>query len=98
MASDTGTEDPSAQASTTSTNTLAIDVKCRALNLEKNGGASGLNNQLAYDVVEAFRKSPLFETNGTKLAEDVGVEQVEATADTFTFGLKLVLKNSMQSM
>lgn len=82
----------------TSTNTLAIDVKCRALNLEKTPGSSGLNNQLAYAVEEAFKKSPLFDSSGTKLAEDVGVEKVEATADTFTFGLKLVIKNSMQSM
>ena len=81
-----------------STNALVIDIRCRALNLEKTAGSSGLNNQLAYDVVEAFKKTGRFDTNGTKLAEDVGVEKVEATADTFTFGLKLALKNGLQSL
>lgn len=96
----TPTEETTTDAATkpaASTNAMTIDVKCRALNLER-GGASGANSQLAFDVMEAFRKSPMFDTNGTKLADDVGVEKVETTADTFTFGLKLVLKNPMQTM
>lgn len=101
MGSTPAAEEPSdtpKKAGATSTNTLAIDIKCRALNLEKTPGSSGLNAQLAYAVEEAIKKNPRFESGGTKLAEDVGVEKVEASADTFTFGLKLVLKNSMQSM
>jgi type IV pilus assembly protein PilM len=95
---DESTDSSATAKSTTSTNALTIDVKCRALNLEKSGAPSGLNNQLAYAVEEAFKKNPYFDPSGTKLAEDVGVEKVESTADTFTFGLKLVLKNGMQSM
>jgi type IV pilus assembly protein PilM len=98
VADDSSGDETTTADTTTSTNTLAIDVKCRALNLEKTPGSSGLNNQLAYAVEEAFRKNPMFDAGGTKLAEDVGVERVESSADTFTFGLKLVLKNSMQSM
>jgi type IV pilus assembly protein PilM len=99
MATTPAEETPDASATkTASTNVLSIDVKCRALNLEKTPGASGLNSQLAYAVEEAFKKNPAFDSSGTKLAQDVGVEAVDATADTFTFGLKLVLKNSMQSM
>jgi hypothetical protein len=37
----------------------------------------------------------MFEATGTKLAD---VQQSEADADTFTFGLKVQLKNSMQTM
>lgn len=88
-ASGTGT------ASTTSTNNLVIDVKLRALNLEKGGQNTGANGQLAFAVEEAFKTNRLFEATGTKLAD---VQQSETTADTFTFGLKVQLKNSMQTM
>ena len=82
-------------ASTTSTNNLVIDVKVRALNLEKGGQNTGANGQLAFAVEEAFKSNAMFEATGTKLAD---VQQSEATADTFTFGLKVQLKNSMQTM
>jgi hypothetical protein len=92
----TATTTATAKASTTSTNQISVDIKLRALNLDK-AGQSGLNNQLAYAVQEAFQKDPMFDSSGTKLAAE-GVEKVEATADTFTFGLKLVLKKPMQTM
>jgi hypothetical protein len=50
---------------------------------------------LAFAVEEAFKTNSMFEASGTKLAD---VQQSEATADTFTFGLKVQLKNSMQTM
>jgi type IV pilus assembly protein PilM len=87
--------DSTATTSTTSTNNLVIDVKLRALNLEKGGQNTGANGQLAFAVEEAFKTNPMFEAAGTKLAD---VQQSEATADTFTFGLKVQLKNSMQTM
>lgn len=94
---DTATTDPSATGTTTqaSTNNLVIDVKLRALNLEKGGQNTGANGQLAFAVEEAFKTNQLFEATGTKLAD---VQQSEANADTFTFGLKVQLKNSMQTM
>jgi hypothetical protein len=81
------------KAATTSTNAMTIDVKLRALNLDK-GGQNGLNNQL---VEDAFKKDPAFDSTGTKLAA-TGVEAVDTATDTFTFGLTLKLKNSMQTM
>jgi type IV pilus assembly protein PilM len=97
-ATPTAEEETTPKAATVNTNALAIDVKFRALNLEKNPNSSGRNNQLAFAVEEAFKKSQRFDTNGTKLADDPGIEQVQASADTFTFSLKLVLKNAMKSM
>lgn len=82
-------------AASTSTNTLAIDVKIRALNLDKNG-VSGKNSQLAYAVESAFQKNPLFDSTSTKLAGKI--DEVDTATDTFTFPLKLVLKKSMQTM
>ena len=93
------TEDTSAAttttSTTTSTNNLVIDVKLRALNLEKGGQNTGANGQLAFAVEEAFKTNSMFEASGTKLAD---VQQSEANADTFTFGLKVQLKQSMQTM
>lgn len=80
-------------ASTTSTNNLVIDVKLRALNLEKGGQNTGANGQLAFAVEEAFKTNKLFEASGTKLAD-----VQPGDADTFTFGLKVQLKNSMQTL
>lgn len=96
-ASTDGAEDTSKKsgASTTSTNALAIDVKVRALNLDK-GGVTGKNSQLAYAVQEAFQKNPLFDPTSTKLAGQI--DAVDTASDTFTFPLKLVLKKSMQTM
>jgi hypothetical protein len=91
----TETAATSKKAGNTSTNQLTIDVKLRALNLDK-GGASGLNGQLAYAVRDAFRSNPLFESDGTDLADQI--QSVEPTADTFTFGMKLKFKNAMQTM
>ncbi|HEV8543640.1 MAG TPA: type IV pilus assembly protein PilM [Verrucomicrobiae bacterium] len=75
------------------TNTVSIDIKLRAMNLDKNG--TGSNVKLAYAVEEAFKNDPMFDS-GTKL--DPKIETVEASADTFTFGLTLKLKNPMRTM
>lgn len=87
--------DTTAAKSTTSTNAIVIDVKLRALNLEKGGQNTGANGQLAFAVEEAFKTNSMFEATGTKLAD---VQQPEATSDTFTFGLKVQLKKEMQTM
>ncbi|MGZ8919586.1 MAG: hypothetical protein ACXW3L_01250, partial [Limisphaerales bacterium] len=89
------TTDSTATTTPVSTNNVVIDVKLRALNLEKNGQNTGANGQLAFAVEEAFKTNAMFEASGTKLAD---VQQSEGTADTFTFGLKVQLKNSMQTM
>jgi hypothetical protein len=90
---DTGTTSTT-KSSTASTNSVSIELKLRALNLDK-GGQSGGNSQLAYAVEAAFKNDPMFDPAGTKLAE---IQQPEASADTFTFGLKLTLKTPMQTM
>jgi type IV pilus assembly protein PilM len=82
-------------ATTTSTNVITVDMKLRALNLDKNG-QNGLNSQLAFAVQDAFQKNGTFDASGTKLAG--GIDAVDTTTDTFTFGLKLVLKKPMQTM
>ncbi len=95
------TEDPAAtpgadaSKSTANTNAIVIDVKLRALNLEKNGLNPGVNGQLAFAVEEAFKTNSLFEATGTKLAD---VQTAEDKAETFTFGLKVQLKNPMRTM
>ena len=92
------TEDPSATAGTTTTtdtNQVVVDVTLRALNLEKGALNPGANGQLAFIVAEAFKANDRFDTNGTKLAE---VKTAEPNDDTFTFGLKLQLKNKMRTM
>ena len=92
------TADPSATAgaaTTTDTNLVVVDVTLRALNLEKGGTSPGANGQLAFIVAEAFKANERFDTNGTKLAE---VKTAEPNDDTFTFGLKLQLKNKMRTM
>jgi hypothetical protein len=44
-------------------------------------------------VEEAFKTNKLFEASGTKLAD-----VQPGDADTFTFGLKVQLKNTMQTL
>ena len=92
-------EDPNAtgteQASTTSTNTAVVEVRLRALNQTK-GGDSGANSALAFAVAEEFKKNPKFDAAGTKLAGEI--EFVDATAETFTFGLTLKLKDSLKTL
>ena len=78
-----------------STNNIVIDVTMRALNVEKNGQYPGANGQLAFAVEETFKTNRLFEASGTKL---VDIKQSGPNADTFTFGLKVQLKNSMRTM
>lgn len=98
--SQTEEEAPAAAAPTpgtpkaANTNAVTIEVKLRALNLNRTGGDSAANSQLAYDVVEEFKKSPVFEPDGTKLSGDL--EQVDASATTFGFGMTLQLKNPLQ--
>jgi hypothetical protein len=79
------------------TNAIVIDVKLRALNLERGGMNNGANGQLAFAVEEAFKTNTLFEATGTKLAEG-SLQVADDKADTFTFGLKVQLKNSMRTM
>jgi type IV pilus assembly protein PilM len=75
------------------TNAITIKVKLRALNLNKYGD-SAANGKLAYAVQEEFKKAENFDQDGTKLSGDL--EQVDTTADTFTFGMTLKLKRGLQ--
>jgi len=95
-ATDAGDTTKKGATATISTNATTIDVKLRALNLDK-GGQSGLNSQLAFAVQDAFQKNPIFDSAGTKLAKS-GIDPVDTATDTFTFGLTLVLKKPMQTM
>ena len=84
-----------AATDTTSTNDVTINVRLRAMNLNK-GGDSAANGNLAFAVASEFAKSPFFDAQGTKLSGDL--EQVDASADTFSFSLTLKPKNGMRTM
>jgi hypothetical protein len=93
-AQDSTTAD-SSRTTASSNNNPVIDVKIRALNLERSGQNTGANGQFAFEVEEIFKTNQLFEASGTKL---IDIQQSEANADTFTFGLKVQLKNGMKRM
>jgi type IV pilus assembly protein PilM len=88
-------EDPSAlkKAPTVNTNLVTINVKFRAINLNRYGD-NAANGKLAYTVAEEFKNSNFFDSNGTKLSGEL--ESVDNTAKTFTFNMTLKLKNEMQ--
>jgi len=88
-------EDPTAlkKAPTVNTNLVTINVKFRAINLNRSGDTAA-NGRLAYTVAEEFKNSNFFDANGTKLSGEL--ENVDNTAKTFTFGMTLKLKNEMQ--
>src|SRR5207249_3604732 len=77
-----------------STNEIAtITVKCRGLNLKKVSPTA--NDDLAFAVQDALRKSPLFDPKETKLSG--AIEQVDETNSvTFSFGVTLKLKHPMK--
>src|SRR5438552_1533492 len=87
---------PTASTKTTpaSTNEIAtITVKCRGLNLKKVSPTA--NDDLAFAVQDALRKSPLFDPQETKLSG--AIEQVDETNSvTFSFGVTLKLKHPMK--
>ena len=74
------------------TNLVTINVKFRAINLNRMGDTAA-NGRLAYTVAEEFKNSNFFDSNGTKLSGEL--ENVDNTAKTFTFGMTLKLKNEM---
>ncbi|MGV3773070.1 MAG: type IV pilus assembly protein PilM [Verrucomicrobiales bacterium] len=74
------------------TNAFTINVKFRAVNLNRSG-ESDANGQLAFQVANAFENSPLFDKDGTKLSGEIKTD--EENPDTFTFEMKLKLKNAM---
>ena len=84
-----------AATDTTSTNDVTINVRLRALNLNK-GGDSAANGNFEFEVASEFGKSPFFDAQGTKLSGDL--EQVDASAVTFSFSLTLKPKNGMRTM
>src|SRR4051812_2900903 len=89
-----GMEDPNAPKKDlkVNTNLVTINVKFRAINLNR-GGDTAANGRLAYTVAEEFKNSNFFDSNGTKLSGEL--ENVDNTAKTFTFGMTLKLKNEM---
>jgi hypothetical protein len=55
------------------------------------------NGRLAFEVAEQFRKSNMFDANGTKLSGELQEpEMVTRNFGTFRFGMTLKLKNEMQ--
>jgi type IV pilus assembly protein PilM len=89
-----GMEDPNAPKRDlkVNTNLVTINVKFRAINLNRSGDTAA-NGRLAYTVAEEFKNSSFFDSNGTKLSGEL--ENVDNTAKTFTFGMTLKLKNEM---
>lgn len=81
------------KAPTVNTNLVTINVKFRAINLNR-GGDSAANGRLAYTVAEEFKNSPFFDSSGTKLSGEL--ESVDNSQNTFTFNMVLKLKNEMQ--
>lgn len=80
-------------AANANTNVVTINVKFRAVNLNKSGD-SAANGNLAYAVQDEFKQSSFFDADGTKLSGEL--EQVESSAQTFTFGMTLKLRNPMK--
>jgi type IV pilus assembly protein PilM len=89
-----GAEDPNAPKKDlkVNTNLVTINVKFRAINLNRTGDTAA-NGRLAYTVAEEFKNSSFFDSTGTKLSGEL--ENVDNTAKTFTFGMTLKLKNEM---
>jgi type IV pilus assembly protein PilM len=80
----------------TNTNLVTIDVKFRAVSLNTASDPAA-NGRLAFTVAEQFRKSGLFDANGTKLTGQLEEpEMVTRNFGTFRFGMTLKLKNEMQ--
>ena len=78
------------------TNLVTIEVKFRAVNLNSAKDPAA-NGRLAFAVAEEFRKSGLFDANGTKLSGQMEEpEMVTRNFGTFRFGMTLKLKNEMQ--
>lgn len=78
-----------------STNLVTIEVKFRAINLNSKDDPAA-NGRLAFAVAEQFKKSALFDANGTKLTGELQEpEMVTPNFGTFRFGMTLKLKNEM---
>jgi hypothetical protein len=78
------------------TNLVTIEVKFRAVNMNSPKDPSA-NGRLAFAVAEEFRKSNLFDANGTKLTGELQEpEMLTRHFGTFRFGMTLKLKNEMQ--
>lgn len=78
------------------TNLVTIEVKFRAVNLNNSQDAAA-NGKLAFAVAEEFKKSNLFDANGTRLTGQMEEpEMVTPKFGTFRFAMTLKLKNEMQ--
>ena len=77
-------------ASTNEIGTLTLSI--RAVNLQKVKQEA--NGQLAYDLEKEAKSSPLFDAAETQLSGNL--EQVEDSATSFTFPLKIKLKRPIK--
>jgi type IV pilus assembly protein PilM len=78
------------------TNLVTIEVKFRAVNLNNPQDAAA-NGKLAFAVAEEFKKSNLFDANGTRLTGQMEEpEMITPKFGTFRFAMTLKLKNEMQ--
>ncbi|MEW6159484.1 MAG: type IV pilus assembly protein PilM [Verrucomicrobiota bacterium] len=85
----------STTTSETSTNQLdTINLKLRAVNMNRAGDTAA-NGNLAFAVELAFKASPWFDKDGTKLSGDL--EQVDESATAFGFGMTLKLKQPIKN-
>ena len=81
------------KAAAANTNELAvINVTIRAVNLQHVKAQA--NNDLAYELERAIKASPLFDDKESQLSGTL--EQVEDSAITFTFPLKLKLRRPIK--
>lgn len=79
--------------SAASTNEVAVlNLTIRAVNLAKVKQEA--NGQIAYDLQREAKASPMFDASETQLSGNL--DQVEDTASTFTFPLKLKLKRPIK--
>lgn len=80
----------------TNTNLVTINVKFRAVNLADAANPAA-NSDLVYVVADNFKKSDMFDPEGTKLTGDLEQpEMTDQTFGTFGFGMTLKLKNDLQ--
>jgi hypothetical protein len=78
------------------TNLVTIEVKFRAVNMNSPKDPAA-NGRLAFAVAEQFKKSNLFDSNGTKLTGELQEpEMLTRHFGTFRFAMTLKLKNEMQ--
>jgi type IV pilus assembly protein PilM len=73
-----------------SSNTNAMTLVCRAVDLTKLTGDASANNETAFDVESQLKASPMFDPKNTQLSGQITPDDSNGT---FTFGITVTLAN-----